>query len=180
MILFLVPVVFLLLGAFIDFIENSLKQYVLIACVPILLCSGYFLYQPIRETGEYFINPKYAEHIRPALDYLEISWRENDALFITYGAIPSFRYYASRYNLEHIDFQNNLYPEYQNPAALLEHFRQYKAGNRLWVLMTHIYEDGDFNEKDYILTYLDSIGKKRRTHIVTGTSVYLYLYVINP
>jgi len=43
-------------------------------------------------------------------------------------------------------------------------------------MMSHVYEKGDFNEKDFILNYLDQIGTKKREFREPGTSVYLYLY----
>jgi hypothetical protein len=39
-----------------------------------------------------------------------------------------------------------------------------------------VYEKGDFNEKDFVLRYLDQIGEKRREFRLPGTSVFLYLY----
>ncbi len=53
------------------------------------------------------------------------------------------------------------------PCAVIE---------RVWFLFSHVYEQGDFNERDYILNYLDSIGELSREFRVPGTSVYLYLY----
>ena len=37
-------------------------------------------------------------------------------------------------------------------------------------------EKGNFNEKDFLLSYLDQVGSKKREFRQPGTSVYLYLY----
>ena len=42
--------------------------------------------------------------------------------------------------------------------------------------MSHVYESGSFNEKDFILSDLQQMGKKKRELRVPGTSVYLYLF----
>ena len=51
-----------------------------------------------------------------------------------------------------------------------------RGHDRVWFLFSHVYENGDFNERDFILNYLDSIGDLQREYRVPGTSVYLYLY----
>ncbi len=43
-------------------------------------------------------------------------------------------------------------------------------------MFSHVYERGDFNEKDFILNYMDKTGEKKREFRVPGTSVLLYLY----
>jgi hypothetical protein len=57
----------------------------------------------------------------------------------------------------------------------LHYFRR-RGRTRLWLLPSHIYEKGDFEEKDLILNYLNQIGEKKRGFSVPGTSAFLYLY----
>ncbi len=59
---------------------------------------------------------------------------------------------------------------------MLSHLDPMDGESRVWILITHVYERDDFNEKDYLLSYLDTIGKKKREFRSPGTSVYLFLY----
>jgi hypothetical protein len=43
-------------------------------------------------------------------------------------------------------------------------------------LFSHVYEREEFNERDYVLNYLNENGEKKREFRVPGTSVFLYLY----
>jgi hypothetical protein len=47
---------------------------------------------------------------------------------------------------------------------------------RVWILLSHVHESGDFNERDFVLNYLNENGEKKREFRVPGTSVFLYLY----
>ncbi|MFN8463552.1 MAG: hypothetical protein U0X93_17505 [Anaerolineales bacterium] len=38
-------------------------------------------------------------------------------------------------------------------------------------LFSHVYEQGGFNERDYLVAYLNEIGEKRREILKSGTSV---------
>ena len=51
-----------------------------------------------------------------------------------------------------------------------------KGQPRMWIFFSHVYEKGDFNERYFIVNYLNQIGEKRREFRVPGTSVFLYLY----
>jgi hypothetical protein len=58
----------------------------------------------------------------------------------------------------------------------MQQLNTFKGKSRVWILISHVYEKGNFNEKDFILSGLNQMGEKRREFRVPGTSVYLYLY----
>jgi hypothetical protein len=97
-------------------------------------------------------------------------------MFVSYGAVPAFEYYSPMYDLENISFVSDKREDYSNPESILEHIAPLRGQRRVWILISHVYENGDFNEKDFILKYLDQIGDKKREFREPGTSVYLYLY----
>ena len=76
-------------------------------------------------------------------------------------------------NLTYTSSQRN---DYENPNVILEQLDSLKGKSRVWILMSHVYERGDFNEKDFLLNDLNNIGSKKREFRQPGTSVYLYLY----
>lgn len=142
----------------------------------VTLLSGYLLISPLVSSIQNFISPKYYEHIRPTMQVLADSWREGDALFVTAWAEPAFRYYAPFYGLEEVEIVTSEIEDYPDGEKLKSRISPLVGEKRVWVLLSHVYEQGGFNERDYLVTYLDEIGEKRREILKPGTSVYLFFY----
>jgi len=92
-------------------------------------------------------------------------------LYVYNWALPAFRYYANP-QMDYV--AGGLHTE--NPQALLTELNQLKGQRRVWVLFSHVYERGEYNEMDWMLAHLNQIGEHKRQFIEPGTSVYLYLY----
>ena len=90
--------------------------------------------------------------------------------------MPAFEFYAPIYGLEEVSYLSGQREDYKNPDAILKHLESLKGHGRVWVLMSHVYEKGNFNEKDFLISYLDRAGSKKREFREPGTSVYLYIY----
>jgi hypothetical protein len=177
MILFSVPILFALVGAGVDGLVGWIKGKGRSGAAPLLavLLAGIMLYAPFMTSAENFIQPKYAEHIRPTMAYLQSNRKPGDVLYVYYWAIPAFRYYAPRYGFVETDFMAG--NQHQNdPSGLLAEIDQLKGHPRVWILFSHVYEKGDYNEKDAILQHLNQIGDKKREFREPGTSVSLFLY----
>jgi hypothetical protein len=110
------------------------------------------------------------------MDFVRSSWKEGDTLYVSYGALPAFRFYAPFYRLENISYEFGEREDYQNPQNILSQLDLLKGQPRVWILLSHVYEKEEFNERDFILNYLDQAGEKKREFRVPGTSVFLYLY----
>jgi len=80
------------------------------------------------------------------------------------------------YALNDVAYTAGLRENYEDPNAILRQIKTFEGHKRVWVLMSHVYEKGNFNEKDFLLSYLDQVGSKKREFRQPGTSVYLYLY----
>ncbi len=176
MVLFLIPIGLLLLGKTVEALYQSLQKQRVLSIVATLILSGYLLYGPLLTSTGYFIKPKYFEHIRPSMGFLQEAWHSGDAMYVSNGAIPAFEYYAPIYSLKDVDYASGKREDYKNPNNILEELDTLKGKSRVWILMSHVYEKGNFNEKDFILNYLNQIGEKKREFRMPGTSVYLYLY----
>jgi hypothetical protein len=175
MILFLVPIGLLLIGIAFEAIETRLQKYRLPGFLAVLL-AGYLFYGPLLTSTENFLAPKYFEHIRPTMETLRESWKEGDALYVSNGALPAFRFYAPFYGLETIPYEFGERDDYKNPPLLLSRFEPLKGQPRVWILLSHVYERDGFNEREFVLKYLNEAGEKKREFRVPGTSVFLYLY----
>ncbi len=176
MVLFLVPIWLVLIGALLGFLSKELQARPIFNTLAILLISTYFFYGAVPRTFEQFTSPKYFEHIRPTMNTLKSLWREGDAMFITNGAIPAFEYYAPIYGLEDVSYISSEREDYETPAVILKQLASLEGSDRVWILMSHVHEKGDFNEKTFLLDFLSNIGNEKREFRQPGTSVYLYLY----
>ena len=176
MILFLVPVGLILIGKSMEAIQQSLSTRPALAAGIVLACSVYLLYGPFITSSGYFLQPKYYEHIRPAMAYLQEKVKDSDVLYVSYGAVPAFRFYAPGYGLDQIRYESGERDDYQDPQIILQRLAGLKGQRRVWVLMSHVYAQAGFNERDFILAYLDQIGIKKHEFRRAETSVYLFLY----
>jgi hypothetical protein len=176
MILFLVPLGLILLGQAVGAFYRWARRYGLAGILSTLLLAGFLIYGPLATSIQAFVEPKYFEHIRPTMAQLRDSWKDGDSLFVSNGALPAFRFYAPFYGLESIPYGFGRREDYKNPQNILRQLDSFRGQPRVWVLFSHVYENGDFNEKDFLLAYLDQAGERRREFRVPGTSVFLYLY----
>lgn len=174
MILFAIPIFIALAAAGVESVVGWLRPRWLAVVAGAVLVLILFL-QPLVSAGENFIHPKYPEHIRPTMTYLQENHKPDDAIYVYYWAVPAFRYYAPFYGFSENNFlAGNDYAA--NPPGLLTETDQFKGRKRVWVLFSHVYENGIYNEKDALLAHLNQIGVKKREFRVPGTSVNLYLY----
>ena len=174
--LFLVPLLILLIAQAFDWIQYKLPSGYKLNRIVVLLVGIYLLYAPASESYRHFVEPTYREHIRPTMATLAENWEEGDVLFVSNGALPAFRFYAERYGLGDVTYQTSEVADYQNPEKILSQIDVLDGNPRVWVLMTHVYEHNGFNEKNYLLAHLDSIGELKREPRHPGTGVHLFLY----
>ena len=176
MILFLVPIGLLLIGKAFDVLHQRARRFHIFGMASLLFLVGYLLYGPAVTSLQNFLDPKYFEHIRPSMETLRESWKDGDALYVSNGALPAFRFYAPFYGLENIPYEFGEREDYRNPQTILSRLDSFKGQSRVWVLLSHVYEQQEFNEREFILKYLNENGEKKREFRVPGTSVFLYLY----
>ncbi|RPI92504.1 MAG: hypothetical protein EHM40_12820 [Chloroflexi bacterium] len=176
MILFLVPLGLLLLGVVVDGLDRSLQRYPLPRALAVLTLAGFLIYGPLVTSFQLFVAPKYFEHIRPSLEVLREARRDGDALYVSYGALPAFRFYAPFYGLENVAYEYGEREDYEAPQIILSELESFEGQPRVWVLLSHVYQKEEFNEKDFILDHLNQTGEKKREFRLPGTSVFLYLY----
>jgi hypothetical protein len=176
MILFLVPIGLILVGKAVEAIYVRLQKYQITGVFSVSLLAAFLLYGPFATSLQNFLAPKYFEHIRPTMETLRDAWKDGDALYVSNGALPAFRFYVPFYGLDSIPYEFGKREDYKNTKNILSQLESLDGQPRVWVLLSHVYERENFNERDFILDYLNSIGEKKREFRVPGTSVFLYLY----
>jgi uncharacterized membrane protein len=176
MILFFVPIGLILIGKAVEVIYIRLQRYGLPGVFAVCALAVFLLYGPFVTSLQNFLAPKYFEHIRPAMAALSGAWKDGDALYVSNGALPAFRFYAPFYGLENIPYEFGEREDYQKPQAILNRLASFDGQPRVWILLSHVYEKENFNEREFILNTLNEIGQKKREIRMPGTSVFLYLY----
>jgi hypothetical protein len=176
MVLFLTPAGILLIDMALGFIHKKLHGYLMLSVLITAIISVYLFYGAIPRTFEQFVSPTYFEHIRPAMGVLQDTWQDGDMMYISNGAIPAFEYYAPMYKLENIPYVAGSREDYGSQDEMLKRLEPLKGQKRVWVLFSHVYEKGDFNEKNFLIDYLKKNGDKKREFREPGTSVILYLF----
>jgi hypothetical protein len=141
----------------------------------LLALSAALLFGPVNLAYENFTAPKMREHIRPALETLRGLRKDSDLIYIYHWTEHAVRFYAPKYEIPLSDFIFGA-DHHDQPELYHAELDALRGHGRVWFLFSHVYEDGDFNERDYILNYLDSIGELSREVRFPSTSVYLYLY----
>jgi hypothetical protein len=120
------------------------------------------------------------EEITPALGYFARHRLATDALYVYYGAIPAFEFYAAR---DAIPAARTWLGGCHrgNTERYLAELDSLRGHARLWVLFAH--ELPTLHEREGITEYLDEIGTARDSVITTGhdvdgaaTRASLYLY----
>ncbi len=175
MLLFWVPLIFLLFGAALDALLTWIKPRSLALFIAIFL-AAYLLSFPMQEAASKFQKPLMREHIRPAMQHLAENYREGDLLYLYYFSEPAYLFYAPKYGLDAIPFvlgeNRQGAPElYKSDIDALD------IHGRAWFLFTHVYEVPEINEEYYIRDYLKQIAEQKRNFRYPGSSVSLYLYI---
>lgn len=140
-----------------------------------LALAGYLLFGPLNLAAENFAAPKLHEHIRPTMETLRDSRRDGDLIYVYSWAEPAVRFYAPKYGFAMSDFILGA-DHHDQPELYRAELDALRGNGRAWFLFSHVYENGDFNEREFILGYLNSIGDLSRAYNAPGTSVFLYLY----
>ena len=174
--LYLTPIILLLIGIALGHVEGSLANRKGLRYTFLLITCGYLFWGSIPTVIEQLRSPKYFEHIRPTMKYLQRSWKDNDSLYVSYGGVPAFEFYAPVYDMEETSYLSGKREDYKDSSALLETLNALKGRKRVWVLFSHVYENDGFNERDFLLDYLKKNGRKTLEYRESGTSVFLYLF----
>lgn len=176
MILFTIPIGLVLVGKSIEALYSALPKRGSVHLWLTVIVAGYLIYGLFTTSLGNFLHPKYYEHMRPAMENLQASWKAGDALFVSHGAVPAFEYYAPMYGLVDTAYLSSQRQDYAEPHKILEQIDTLRGQRRVWILMSHVYEKDGFNEKDFLIDYLKQNGTRRHEFRMPGTSVYLYLF----
>ena len=174
LILFLVPIIFILIAEGIERIRGTLAHYSRFGAA--FVCAALALVisaQSMVLAKNGLKNPNMGEHIRPIVEYVSQNKRSTDIVYIYYGAAPAFKYYAPFYGFKDSDFRRGGQAR-SEPEKYLNDIDTLRGNARVWFIFSHNYNWGKIDEKMHYLTYLNKIGKKIDEVSAPGAAVYLY------
>ena len=174
LILFLLPLVILTISEGVFKLISWSNNRSSTLSILMVLIIGVLILVPIFNNGNYFLKPIVREEIKPVLAYIGNHREPGDVLYIHYGAIYQYIYYADRYDLESMPATADRLRR-RNPYVYSFEINEIMGQKRVWVLFSHIYNEEKIDEmNDEYLNRLDRAGRRIDSFYSTASSVFLY------
>ena len=177
--LFLVPLALLLMAEGIGRIYLLLarwrRDFALFLCgFPI---AAMFLFSAQSVVAD-FRSPPTITEIKPVMKYIEENKKPGDAIYLYYGSVPAFIYYAPFYHLDSENISIGVYRQSNETALKLffDDVKGFKGNNRVWFVISEItYCRGCTGDSRHFFTnYLDKYGSKLDSVLAANAAAYLY------
>jgi 4-amino-4-deoxy-L-arabinose transferase-like glycosyltransferase len=117
----------------------------------------------------------YREEIKPILNHIKTHMRQEDKIYVYYGADRAFDYYAEFYGFDKDSYikgisSRDVWEDYRADLARL------KGQKRVWMIFAHVYSSGGRLEENYMIDYVESMGTRLDAVRAVGASAYLYKF----
>jgi hypothetical protein len=174
LLLFLVPLVLLLIAEGVEWIRLlTLKLHPWLSSGIWVLLAAMLLYVPVVEAAHGFLLPQMREHIKPVMSHLAANSRQQDLVYVYYGAQPAFSYYAPQYGFAGGDYLVGVSSR-QDPEQYVQHLDAFLGRGRVWFVFSHVYNWNMIDEEAFFVEHLDKIGTRLDEFRSPGASTYLY------
>ncbi len=168
LIVFIVPLLILVIAEGAVAIKKTLDQNN-------RLLGGLFLVLllivPVMAALYHAVKPMLREELRPVVGYLKAHIQLGDTLYIYDGALRGFRYYSSLYHFTPA-FVKGVRSRGGNAQEYLKDFQQLEGKPRVWLLFSHVHNADNFDERQFIVNYLETVGKRLDGYEVEGNRMY--------
>jgi hypothetical protein len=117
--------------------------------------------------------PHLRSEVKPLLDFVDEQRRPGDLMYVYYNGQAVFEYYAPRYGWN----TGNTVPGACSrfaPGKYADDLARLRGRPRVWVLIVESMPVDGFDEKRFILAFLDHLGKRLDDRVAVGAGVYLY------
>ncbi len=174
LLLFTAPLIFLIAGEGINRLRLlGMRASRPLAYLTFAVCSIYLLYTPALETFNRLLSPPMGEHIKPVMAYIQKNRQPNDLVYVYYSTIPAFNFYAAQYGFGPQDYYLGVFSR-DYPNKYIQELSTFKGRPRAWFVFSHNCIQCQVNEEEFILAYLDQIGRREDAFLGTGATAYLY------
>jgi hypothetical protein len=177
MLLYALPAVIIILAEGLQYLRR--RTIPLSPAIGLILMALVFL-KPAADTARYLLTgPPYRTHhmeeIKPVLSFIQMNRRPDDTIYLYYSSAPAFHYYSAQFGLDDMPTVFSGYYR-EDWTRYVSRIGELDGSKRIWFLFSHVWHvrrQGQ-GEEDYIVTYLDKVGKKLAQFKSRGASVYLY------
>uniref|UniRef100_A0A7V0Z633 Glycosyltransferase RgtA/B/C/D-like domain-containing protein n=1 Tax=candidate division WOR-3 bacterium TaxID=2052148 RepID=A0A7V0Z633_UNCW3 len=169
-ILFIAPILAIFVGAGISLFYKVIKKDSRI--IAMVLSLILFL-QPTGTGFYHLIKPRAPEELKPVLEYLKKNKKDEDIVYVYYGAINAFKYYKNKFFNPDESFVLGIESR-KDWSGYYQDIEKLKGNKRVWFIFSHIATHLGGNEEKVFLSYLNLIGSKIELFTTSGASAYLY------
>jgi hypothetical protein len=116
---------------------------------------------------------RHREELQPVLREMVQRWQPGDQLYVYYGALPAFRYYAPTTGTDTLPRVEGICAPL-DPPAYTRQFDTVRPNPGLWVVFSHVNRSHGWAEDDYILAHLNRIGHQTASIEEEGASAHRF------
>ncbi|MFO7585361.1 MAG: glycosyltransferase family 39 protein [Anaerolineales bacterium] len=177
MLLFIAPISMGLFGAAFEGLYRALARLRWGAAMVTAALAILLLLTPASLAVERFQTPRMQSNMHPAMAGLRLKYQPEDLIYVYYGGMPAFRYYAPFYGFAEDQFRAGEIGYYRRLEPTLADIESLRGHPRVWILFSHVYEEGGANEREAVFDYIQeqNMGRCREEVREPGTSIQLYL-----
>jgi hypothetical protein len=140
---------------------------------PFLIVLGLLFFYPGLSAANELLHPQSVEEVKPIFAHLQANRRQEDVLYVYYGAHPALSYYGHRYGLDSDEAIVGIWSRL-DWSKYGEDLDKLRGNERVWVIFSHVCTWQGVDEERLFLMYLDDIGEQRDSLRTPGASLYLY------
>jgi len=172
LILFLVPLAFILISEGVDLIRRITLFRRWVSFGIWMLLAIFLLIWPARQAFSHLTKPRESENIKPVMAYVQSNRTPGDQICTDSGAEPAYRYYAPFYRLTEEPCVLHM-PSSETHEAYTQEIGNKTQPGRVWFLFSHKNDREDVNNEEFFLETVDHMGRTIDQHHSSGASVYL-------
>lgn len=117
--------------------------------------------------------PHLRSEVKPLLDFVNEQRRPGDLMYVYYNGQSVFEYYAPRYGWNRANTVAGACARFA-PERYPDDLARLRGRPRVWVLVVESMPVDGFDEKKFILAFLDHVGRRLDDRVAVGAGVYLY------
>ncbi len=174
--LFLIPGLCLVLAESVDRLRQWAARWSRPASALLFVAGSAFLLSQAVQTEQQQLASHYvAEDIKPVMADLAARRQSGDQIYVYYGAVPAFEFYAPQYGVAEASFIPGGFHRSQ-PAEYLTEIDAHIGEGRVWVVFAHNCDHcaRKVNEQQFIVQHLDGRGQRLYEHHEPGSALFLF------
>jgi hypothetical protein len=174
LLLFIVPFTFMIIAEGLEQVRRVFSKVNRWAGLAAWLVLALLLvYDPTSLALRNLADPPMREDIKPVMFYLHNHKLNNDRIYVYYGAVPAFDYYAAQYGFGQDGYVLGVTSR-KRPAKYVKDLKNLVGRGRVWFVFSHNCSWCTVNEELYYLENLNKMGTELDGYSSEGASAYLF------